>query len=263
MSEWTWFSKDGRPSADLSLTRRDGLVAHLRVGGGSVDVQIAKSRNVSFGWTCNVNADDPVSGHLGAWPLPTFYLSADSSWLRRLAEALGGDEGREVRAWFGPDKSVDLVSAHWSLWQNPNEWTAGTPRWKHGSVSPLSMIFGETQYETHRVGETEVVEVAMPEGRYRVEITMEERVWRRARWPGDWMRVRSTNIEVLDKGGIPIPGKGENAWDCGEDAVYQCSFPGDSASAALEKFITGIHKTRVRRAGGAWVPTTRTETNDE
>lgn len=257
MSGWHWFSKDDRASASASLTRRDGLLAGLRIGDASADVQVAPSRNASVALKFDINNDDPVSGHVGMWPLPTVYLSADAPILRRFARALAGDTGRVIRAWFGPDETVDNVSAHWELWVNPCEWTCDTPRWQYGSVSPLAVLFGEADYAEEPVGEPEIVEVAMPEGTYRVKVSQRDRMWTRPRWPGEWLRVRDVEVDVLDEGGIPMPGKGENSWDIVDDAVFSCSFPGESVNTAVQQFVCRIHERRIRYGGPSWVPSKR------
>lgn len=257
MSGWHWFSKGGRASAGVSLTRQDGLRADLRIDDATVDMQVAPSRNLSVGLTLDACGDDPVTGHVGVWPLPTVYLSADAPILRRLADALAGDTGRDIIAWFGPDESVDHVSAHWALWTNPGEWASGTPWWQYGSVSPLAVLFGETDYDEEPVGEAEVVEVAMPERVYRVKVSQRDRVWTRPRWPGEWLRVRDVEIDVLDEGGIPVPGKGENSWDLDDDAIFSHSFPGEDVNTALRRFVCGIHEARVRHGGPSWVPNQR------
>ena len=87
MSGWHWFSKGGRASAGVSLTRRDGLRADICVDDTTVDMQVAPSRNLSVGLTLDANGDDPITGHVGAWPLPTVYLSANAPILRRRAAA--------------------------------------------------------------------------------------------------------------------------------------------------------------------------------
>ena len=140
MSGWHWFSESGLASAFAYLTRRDGLCADLSVGDVDVSMQVAPPRNLSVGLKFDINDDEPVTGHVGVWPLPMVYLSADAPILQRLARALAGDTGREIRAWFGPDESVDHLSAHWSLWTDPCEYVCDTPRWRHGSVSPLAVL---------------------------------------------------------------------------------------------------------------------------
>lgn len=254
MSGWSWVSKSGRAEASASLTRRDGLCADLTVGDVGVMVQVAPPRNLSVGLKFDINYDEPVTGHVGVWPLPMFYWSADAPILRRLARALAGDTGREIRASFGPDESVDHLSAHWSLWVDPCEWVCDTPRWRYGSTSPLEVLFGEALYDVEPVGEPETIEVAMPEGVYRVMVSQRDRVWTRPRWPGEWLRVRDVEIDVVDEGGIPVPGKGENSWDLDDDAVFSRSFPGVDVNTAVQRFVCGIHERRLRYGGPSWVP---------
>ena len=124
------------------------------------------------------------------------------------------------------------------------------------------MLLGEALYDEEPVGESETIEVAMPEGVYRLKVSQRDRVWTRPRWPGEWLRVRDVEIDVVDEGGIPVPGKGENSWDIGDDAVFSCSFPGESVNPAVQRFVCGIHERRLRYGGPSWVPGKREQETD-
>ena len=82
---------------------------------------------------------------------------------------------------------------------------------------PLDRLLGRVKCETTK-GEPESVEVPMPEGKYPATLTREERVWKRPRWP--WIKDRRVDYRVDLEVGIPSAGKGENSWDCDDDALY-------------------------------------------
>ena len=77
--------------------------------------------------------------------------------------------------------------------------------------------------------------VSMPEGDYPAVFQFESRVWVRRRSPFHRVRL-STSVDIPI--GIPHSGKGENSWDCGEDALYGIGCSGHSivnaAKAARE-----------------------------
>lgn len=87
-------------------------------------------------------------------------------------------------------------------------------------------------------------------------------------WPGDSYagtakhtrrtskRRFSTNswdgYEIDMHEGIPFPGKGENSWDCGEDAYY--GFGGATIESAVEHIIADTINARERNGGTNWRP---------
>ena len=69
----------------------------------------------------------------------------------------------------------------------------------------------------------------MPEGKYPAHVKRERRTWKRPRWftplvRGYW------DVDV--ESGIPVPGKGENSWDCDDDAIFASSFSVNKAETA-------------------------------
>ena len=54
--------------------------------------------------------------------------------------------------------------------------------------------------------------------------------------------------------GIPIPGKGENSWDCGEDRRFSINTTANTIAEAVEAFRRDIEKTREQYGGKNWVP---------
>lgn len=48
--------------------------------------------------------------------------------------------------------------------------------------------------------------------------------------------------------GMQIPGKGENGFDCGEDAIYAASFVAETVKEAVRKFMDDVRRTRKERS---------------
>lgn len=116
----------------------------------------------------------------------------------------------------------------------------------------LDRIFGRVVYSKQE-SDPEPIVIAMPEGRYPATATRRRQTWKRPRSP----RARSGySWTVSVEGGLPVPGKGENSWDCGDDAIYSSSFPDDGISAAEagRRMADSAMKTRSRYASLAWAP---------
>lgn len=88
------------------------------------------------------------------------------------------------------------------------------------------------------------VVVPMPEGDYPAIVKFESRVWVRRRSPFHRVR-RSTSIDIPM--GIPFSGKGENAWDLGEDGLYGCGCEGHDAELVIEVARTSALEYRAKR----------------
>ncbi len=80
--------------------------------------------------------------------------------------------------------------------------------------------------------------------------------WHHSRLPrGRWLY--RADIEI--PGGIPIPGKGENSWDCEDDAIYAQTQPVSPTSPCLREIVDDLALSVLRRrmqyASLSWRPT--------
>jgi hypothetical protein len=117
---------------------------------------------------------------------------------------------------------------------------------------PLNTLLGRAVYSSHEI-DTQDRLLQMPEGNYHVTVKLTEDRWKRPRWP--WAKtVRRVHIEC--KAGIPKPGKGENSWDCGEDAAYGLTCPASTVEEALGKMKASVMRDRERYGGKSWRPAT-------
>jgi hypothetical protein len=84
------------------------------------------------------------------------------------------------------------------------------------------VIFGSVVYGLADLTEPSPIVVHMPEGDYQGVAQMQERTvtWQRF---GRSSRHRFVAVSFAPKG-IPVPGKGENSYDCGEDAIISTGF---------------------------------------
>lgn len=143
----------------------------------------------------------------------------------------------------------------WRFGCDPHEWNSKTPKWRDGSFYPYEALmrglFGRERCEKATLS-THAVMVPMPEGSYAATVTIDERTWTRARipWPTQVRRSASIDIEK----GIPVPGKGENSWDCGDDAIFGTGSNEPSIAAAIGAAVRAATETRLRHGGPDWRP---------
>ena len=85
-----------------------------------------------------------------------------------------------------------------------------------------------------------------PEGTYQAHAVLEELVWSRPRW----FKERMTRVDFEIPNGIPHAGKGENSWDCGDDATFGMS-TGECKSIpeGIGKLVGSCLQTRIRYGG--------------
>lgn len=160
-----------------------------------------------------------------------------ATWLLRGA----GHGDREI--------TVDVHSwaLWWSVWQDPNGWEAATPRWRHGSWHVLDALLGRARYSSRVIQQCSAL-VPMPERSYHAVVTITEATWRRPRWFP--RRVLRGEVD-LKRDPIPFPGKGENAWDCGEDACYGLyGFAATTTEQCVAAVVESVLGSR-RRHGGS------------
>lgn len=93
--------------------------------------------------------------------------------------------------------------------------------------------------------------VPMPEGNYPATWTRQRRSWKRRRLPTAFSKERE-DVRLEIPVGIPVPGKGENSWDCEDDAIFGTS--GRTLSEAIGNAVSGATRSRQQYAGPGWVP---------
>lgn len=123
---------------------------------------------------------------------------------------------------------------------------------KHWYWWPLNTLLGKPEYNSRPLLERpERRRILMPEAAYPVDVMLTEDTWKRPRWPRAIV-VRRANIEC--PGGIPTPGKGENSWDCGEDATFGLTCQAESVEEAIDRLKASVMEDRERYGGKDWLP---------
>lgn len=220
----------------------------LHVQQGSSDVLtlrmeagwLGKASHAGF----SIEEDEDSGGaqvFVGLWRLVNVWVSAGSpalvGWRYRRQRARG------VPYKHRPELNIVNLRFHnravwWEVWHPKHEWHRGTPRWRHGSFQAWDWLAGKTQYTSQVLADVEA-EVAMPEASYPCRVKVERQVWSRKRWPA--MVRAGYSVDMLPwadgrPGYVPVPGKGENSWDCGPDGTFGQSGP-------LPDRFTGLRAT--------------------
>ena len=190
-----------------------------------------------------------------ALPPVGLYFGARTPLLRGLLERLGvgetvrGSGSRQVRV------SFHEAVLYWNVWTHPGEWHSSTPRWRDGSLDFADVLLGRRVVEERELERAEKVEIPMPEGIYLATVRLEHVETKRPRWFGSSFRCARVDPETP----IPVPGKGENAWDCGEDALYSSSVPDvRTVPEAVGRVVASVLRSRERHGGRGWRPAPKT-----
>lgn len=177
-----------------------------------------------------------------ALPPVALWLTLDSrSLLGDLLERLGD---REIRVAFH-DRTL-----WWNLGLDPDEWRSNEPRWRRGSFDVAEALFGKESVTETPVGDPEPVAIPMPEGAYAGMCSMLLVRRARPRWISSSFRVAEIELSTP----IPVPGKGENSWDCDEDAIHSLRGPAITPADAVANLVRSALSTRERRGGRDWRP---------
>lgn len=192
---------------------------------------------------------DAISIHL-ACCLVSVWLSFSHY---RLANWLS-DKTRRPDQKYGNGRTFGIRIFDGAIWfdfyNDPMEWRSADPKWQHFNFRPVDVLFGRPAH-SERDLENARVEVPMPEGAYLATVRMFESSWKRPRWPIAKKLIRA---EITPDKPIPFPGKGENSWDCGEDATHSMTCAADSPFKAAMALSESVMKSRVRHGGHAWRP---------
>lgn len=127
-------------------------------------------------------------------------------------------------------------------WIRQDGWDRSDPKWRRGPVRlPIvDWLIGRAVCETTEQAMDPVL-IPMPEGCYQAAVTRGARTWRR-RWY--WPLRHRVDIWLDIPGGIPHAGKGENSWDCGDDAL--CGIGGATIEEAIGRAVSSVLSSRTR-----------------
>ena len=237
------FLFDGSAAIELSAHRYAGsLSAGVDIGGDEYERAFMVHLRLIWLWlsfSCRL-------------PLPAFLRRTPRSWSAAVDMGGGCVSGLTLRGSFG------APTASWSRGQWRFYWC------------PFDTLLGRHGHAGTTI-HADDYSVRMPEATYPATVEVQVETWTRPRWPWWPCRLQVVSTEVRVEGGVPFPGKGENSYDCGEDAAYSStirhadvhvdvarSIPFAVAQAGVDRFIAGVMRDRERNGGAGWRPKPRT-----
>jgi hypothetical protein len=190
--------------------------------------------------------EDQLRLSFAPWLFALYVTFERWPWLRKWEQA---------KDWRAKETSFAIHngSLWWKVWSNEDEWNKRTPKWRDSSFNVPNFLLGREQY-SEVAQEPVAVSIPMPEGEYPAMVKLLTATWKRPRWPRATIRQRA-DIEVQN--GVPIPGKGENSWDCDDDAMFSLLTSATTAEEAVQQFVAAVNRQRERYGGEGWLPAAR------
>jgi hypothetical protein len=204
--------------------------------------------------------------HLGIPYVISLFVGFHGGWWQRLAERLLPNQVRDRHnGQFRTDYSDRELSVRlfdwaiwWNFWTDPDSWSSKTPKYRNGNWHPLDTFLGRMSVTDKEIAR-EDVQIPMPERSYVATVVLEDRTWRRPRWPFPIHHHIGAHVH-MERDPVPHPGKGESEYDCGEDAAYSSSFQvpaerfSDAVSYAVGHVVASSLDSRRRYGGRDWRP---------
>lgn len=238
---WGDPDRDGRKLTCFGIQwvlsrRQHSIGASLDIGGGDGDRDVYCSFRVP-GFGVYLSAED-------IWPCKwVFYNPRQKYPSSRELSITWHDAALWISIFRDPDEGYGRGG--------PSFWKDARSAQRHIVIHPLDILLGRTHCKTEKLDAAPAV-VQLPEGEYPVNVTIERRVWRRKRWPGVWRQ--RVNATVESETGLPIPGKGENSYDCDDDAYFSIGTPETTVAGAVAYAAARVQETRQRYGGRDWRP---------
>lgn len=186
-----------------------------------------------------------------------------------LSADVGGDEEQlqfsvavpPVAVWFAiqapllrrlvPERTreMQLSMFEWSirlvLWGREHEWIRSDPWWVRGVHLDLKdAILGKAKFTSTETAPEVPIEILLDDRIYTGTAKFERCTWKRPLW---FTKVRDSVWINMDQGhGLPHAGKGENSWDCGDDALCGFGVNGSNVEEAIQHGIDTVNGYRKR-----------------
>lgn len=216
-----------------------------------IEWSLLRKGTIGFSLGTSSSGSDKFKSSLSLGRVGAVYFSAKGFWWTRLWSRLAGKE-------FPRDRELS-IRLHdglicWNLWTatmgyNPKaKWREKCWNWQRFIGWSPSHVGWETLDVVRTV-------VPMPEGTYDATVELKRGTWKRRRLFVWLPRVHQFRYEITPDKPIPVPGKGENSWDCGDDATHAMSGPGRTASVAVAELVQSIYRDRTAYGSGPlWQP---------
>lgn len=146
---------------------------------------------------------------------------------------------------FGNRAVASLWRNSWSSQSGANKvapWRSTGWGW---SAFVDDVVYGPAAHTSEVLSET-FTTIEMPEHDYPAKVRLSRDTWTRPRGLAPLV-VERAYVQVDD--GIPLAGKGENSYDCGDDAIYSSRFPARSVAEARLHVAADVMADRMKRSG--------------
>jgi len=97
----------------------------------------------------------------------------------------------------------------------------------------------------------------MPEKNYPAHAILADWTWTYPRWFSKTIR----RCEIKIPGGLPHEGKGENSYDCGQDATFSIATKAKTIPEGVGQLVGSVLKDRVKYGGWGDYNWTKLKTN--
>jgi hypothetical protein len=214
---------------------------------------LLRKGTIGFGLSTSDCGGDSFEASVSLGRIGAFYFSADGFWLGKQWGRLAGKE-------FPRDRHLS-ISCHGGLicW---NLWTAGMgynpkARWRERCWNWQRFLGWHPEHVSWETLEVIRTVVPMPEGTYDATVELKRGTWRRRRLFAWMPKVHHFTGGITPDKPIPVPGKGENSWDCDDDAIHSSSGPYSTVHQAVAALVDSVYRQRTRYGSGPeWRPTT-------
>jgi hypothetical protein len=195
----------------------------------------------------SVGDGDKVSGVLHLLCASLYWSITGMRWVRRLP---GVDYKGDY--FYNGDRQIGikLDKQYFWLWPWVNPW-GGRKRDTY-LKEWATLFFGRAKYSDRILEEGVPVEIVMPEATYQGTAKRYVATWKRPRWPKAKSLMR---VEIEVPTGVPIPGKGENAYDMDDDAIFGTTANAETIEDGVKGLIASAMRDRKKYGGGEhWQP---------
>ena len=132
----------------------------------------------------------------------------------------------------------------WKFNRPAHYWSSKTPKYLDGCFHIDDFFLGKPEYSSETLQEKHVL-IPMPEKAYKAIAKLSIATWKRSRWFAE--KLKRINFEMIEP--VPIPGKGENSYDCDDDAIFSMTIPAETIEDGIGEFVKDVLKTRMKRMG--------------
>lgn len=179
-------------------------------------------------WSIARGDERDIHGHVSLFGI-AFYWGVEGV-------GLAGEE-RELSVRFHDGRLF------WTIWKDPNSWSS-RDGWRNDSWNIDELVRGPVTYASE-ILERREVQIPTPEGTYPAIVELSRDTWSRPRWPTEVVMRAHINVPK----GIPMAGKGENAWDLDDDATFGMTGPASSVEDGIGRLVASVLLDRWKRSG--------------